>query len=100
MPEIQFFFQAGDGIRRGHVTGVQTFALPISSQPGSASASLFSKATYCPRAWRMPWLIRSEERRVGKECMGLSERGLLKEERCIETKLGQKYRSLRKVADR
>src|SRR5439155_2156724 len=25
-----FFFQAGDGIRDGHVTGVQTCALPIS----------------------------------------------------------------------
>src|SRR5439155_6943799 len=25
-----FFFQAGDGIREGHVTGVQTCALPIS----------------------------------------------------------------------
>src|SRR5690625_2070621 len=27
-----FFFQAEDGIRDGHVTGVQTCALPISSQ--------------------------------------------------------------------
>src|SRR5690606_20308950 len=29
-----FFFQAGDGIRGFHVTGVQTCALPISPQPG------------------------------------------------------------------
>src|SRR5690625_7578409 len=28
---ISFFFQAEDGIRDGHVTGVQTCALPISS---------------------------------------------------------------------
>src|SRR5215510_4459610 len=28
-----FFFQAEDGIRDGHVTGVQTCALPISSRP-------------------------------------------------------------------
>src|SRR5207253_4080278 len=28
-----FFFQAEDGIRDGHVTGVQTCALPISNTP-------------------------------------------------------------------
>src|SRR5215208_2794190 len=28
-----FFFQAEDGIRDGHVTGVQTCALPISEEP-------------------------------------------------------------------
>src|SRR6266508_518215 len=49
-----FFFQAEDGIRYGHVTGVQTCALPIWviswSQPGlsvtaklSASAALLAK---------------------------------------------------------
>src|SRR5439155_13413113 len=31
-----FFFQAEDGIRDGHVTGVQTCALPISPPPGPA----------------------------------------------------------------
>src|SRR6266508_5276152 len=30
-----FFFQAEDGIRDGHVTGVQTCALPISLVPAS-----------------------------------------------------------------
>src|SRR5207253_5336109 len=29
-----FFFQAEDGIRDGHVTGVQTCALPILTEPG------------------------------------------------------------------
>src|SRR5690625_6990622 len=29
-----FFFQAEDGIRDGHVTGVQTCALPIFGMPG------------------------------------------------------------------
>src|SRR5690625_2661600 len=29
MMQIEFFFQAEDGIRYGHVTGVQTCALPI-----------------------------------------------------------------------
>src|SRR5207253_6885125 len=33
---IVFFFQAEDGIRDGHVTGVQTCALPILSKPQSA----------------------------------------------------------------
>src|SRR5207253_4920141 len=30
LPGLLFFFQAEDGIRDGHVTGVQTCALPIS----------------------------------------------------------------------
>src|SRR5690625_7860637 len=33
-----FFFQAEDGIRDGHVTGVQTCALPISSGASSSSS--------------------------------------------------------------
>src|SRR5690625_7741501 len=32
--KINFFFQAEDGIRDGHVTGVQTCALPIFRSPG------------------------------------------------------------------
>src|SRR5690625_6461493 len=32
MRRIGFFFQAEDGIRAGHVTGVQTCALPISAE--------------------------------------------------------------------
>src|SRR6266508_5879065 len=35
---IFFFFQAEDGIRAGHVTGVQTCALPISPSAGGSSA--------------------------------------------------------------
>src|SRR5690606_6194266 len=38
-----FFFQAEDGIRDFHVTGVQTCALPISSS---------SSAKCCPSTWR------------------------------------------------
>src|SRR5690625_5774297 len=33
-----FFFQAEDGIRDGHVTGVQTCALPISGAAAAARA--------------------------------------------------------------
>src|SRR5207253_5193954 len=41
-----FFFQAEDGIRDGHVTGVQTCALPISSP--------FSATRRAPAAWASP----------------------------------------------
>src|SRR5207253_4749031 len=86
-----FFFQAEDGIRDGHVTGVQTCALPIyrgrraalrsvkraGAEGGgnyprtelifrnSPAAASFHKNFRC-RAGRS--LSRSEERRVGKEC--------------------------------
>src|SRR5258708_26855579 len=87
-----FFFQAEDGIRDDLVTGVQTCALPIFfAEPGAdwgklgasaANLSLFASKrlvelriptgkpgadggraieAYCAR-------LRSEERRVGKEC--------------------------------
>src|SRR5437870_12588562 len=56
-----FFFQAEDGIRVGHVTGVQTCALPISPTPPCCSrwAGTSRGSGRCGP--------RSEERRVGKE---------------------------------
>src|SRR5256886_4160728 len=85
-----FFFQAEDGIRDLTVTGVQTCALPISTKFGincannshvprwlntsttgtprrnsRAIASIFSTVT---RSRILLGGIRSEERRVGKEC--------------------------------
>src|SRR5690606_40230524 len=89
-----FFFQAEDGIRDFHVTGVQTCALPISIEVpavdlvvvkptfGVSAAEAYSLlAGFTPRlraadivtalaageepGWRN---ARSEERRVGKEC--------------------------------
>src|SRR5690625_5350303 len=42
---IFFFFQAEDGIRDGHVTGVQTCALPISLTPPR-----FPRLSFLPRA--------------------------------------------------
>src|SRR5439155_7757470 len=94
------FFQAEDGIRDGHVTGVQTCALPIFDLgelavgageadlqafgfAGPALASGFGDAVvqvgadlHEPGALRGLWPqerapdagVRSEERRVGKEC--------------------------------
>src|SRR5207253_7542523 len=40
-----FFFQAEDGIRDGHVTGVQTCALPISFRRARACAVASSRST-------------------------------------------------------
>src|SRR5256886_7966644 len=79
-----FFFQAEDGIRDLTVTGVQTCALPIypgrqvrgglrsvRDRPGSAArhaAEIGLLAPRFPRGVEEVRLVRSEERRVGKEC--------------------------------
>src|SRR5690349_24213228 len=87
-----FFFQAEDGIRDLYVTGVQTCALPISpralprtdrpghrrtrirSLPHRSRARASPHATLRHRARRRARHadrhgdVRSEERRVGKEC--------------------------------
>src|SRR5690606_40850815 len=86
-----FFFQAEDGIRDFHVTGVQTCALPISSRsmpqsPRALGNALLEAASeknldqffaiihhaltaYAhDRQAFEEFLYRSEERRVGKEC--------------------------------
>src|SRR5258708_12784829 len=84
-----FFFEGEDGIRDDLVTGVQTCALPIllsggfsrSIFPGEIKIShLIIRRRAVPHAplritekfphgrlWVREW-IRSEERRVGKEC--------------------------------
>src|SRR5690625_5693867 len=85
-----FFFQAEDGIRDGHVTGVQTCALPIwtspAPSPGAPGSVAASPRRQGPAATagrdrrpppgrggsgRSPPMChpgaRSEERRVGKE---------------------------------
>src|SRR5439155_4495981 len=76
-----FFFQAEDGIRDGHVTGVQTCALPIfiiarcgatwmrsrlGSSPNGAGDASDVSVVVLPLADLSAG--RSEERRVGKEC--------------------------------
>src|SRR5690606_39738951 len=79
-----FFFQAEDGIRGFHVTGVQTCALPISAPQAHAVALGLPRAGPAPgnRAPRRAPVglggpahllaqPRSEERRVGKECCSL-----------------------------
>src|SRR5437660_2629458 len=87
-----FFFQAEDGIRDGHVTGVQTCALPICitrtvaldhgpreplgglSAPqtlprdGSRDTILLDVFECVGYRYGRDGAERSEERRVGKEC--------------------------------
>src|SRR5207253_5575608 len=85
-----FFFQAEDGIRDGHVTGVQTCALPIFGRNGAHPHGRTRGGTAAPRlrgggssdrgrgferndlgaggSGRGARHLRSEERRVGKEC--------------------------------
>src|SRR5207253_7915095 len=86
-----FFFQAEDGIRDGHVTGVQTCALPIlvdgnifeSNWKGGDQDGFALSLAPVDQNGGMPWATvqditfthnivrhstRSEERRVGKEC--------------------------------
>src|SRR5438132_14193423 len=72
-----FFFQAEDGIRDHCVTGVQTCALPISSACWSMGIgdSPPPRGSRTPRSPAPPpspptsrARMRSEERRVGKEC--------------------------------
>src|SRR5207253_7087607 len=68
-----FFFQAEDGIRDGHVTGVQTCALPIFSLPfplfNLGRGDVLRAAAERDRASaELDLTRRSEERRVGKEC--------------------------------
>src|SRR5439155_14458971 len=87
-----FFFQAEDGIRGGHVTGVQTCALPIWLKRAPIGqihllARIGARFSRKPLGQRLGLLVgqiavqqlqrlwsvgarftRSEERRVGKEC--------------------------------
>src|SRR5690606_40299661 len=80
-----FFFQAEDGIRDFHVTGVQTCALPICREEGAyeheenGERYAYERAPHNRRkdqalvvARSHPEdygvVVRSEERRVGKEC--------------------------------
>src|SRR6266508_5275746 len=63
---VFFFFQAEDGIRDGHVTGVQTCALPICCRDHPFDVEQEGHSTRHPEKNGGPG-GRSEERRVGKE---------------------------------
>src|SRR5690606_41973061 len=62
------FFQAEDGIRCFHVTGVQTCALPISARLiAGVTAKVLRDGPTASGLWHLTAAGRSEERRVGKE---------------------------------
>src|SRR5690606_41082872 len=74
-----FFFQAEDGIRDFHVTGVQTCALPILVKKllqenycvvatTRSAKSLIEEIGNASEVFLPIEVNRSEERRVGKEC--------------------------------
>src|SRR5690606_40843388 len=63
-----FFFQAEDGIRDFHVTGVQTCALPIFLRFNPACIKVFNTDLMLSAGRYAGYRARSEERRVGKEC--------------------------------
>src|SRR5690348_17585109 len=89
---VFFFFQAEDGIRDGRVTGVQTCALPIYTAAAARAPARTAGARggnagtrprlrrsldrlgardlqrVCARGLATAGRVRSEERRVGKEC--------------------------------
>src|SRR5699024_12080804 len=77
---VLFFFQAEDGIRDRNVTGVQTCALPISAGTEAGDRPQAVAAVHRrrhpghrdllgDRRRRQTGRRRSEERRVGKECI-------------------------------
>src|SRR5438105_5777222 len=79
---VFFFFQAEDGIRDPLVTGVQTCALPISRilppRGGTRTVSFPAAPTVstspAPPGAMSFSIVRSEERRVGKECRSRGSR--------------------------
>src|SRR5690606_40352997 len=56
---LVFFFQAEDGIRDFHVTGVQTCALPISALPEADVVSLITTGSLSNSESGLPTLAQS-----------------------------------------
>src|SRR5690606_41141297 len=92
-----FLFQAEDGIRDFHVTGVQTCALPIWGRGRLPAIRRLGGINEGPhprleptisrrsgrlpaRRFRLPGESRSEERRVGKEWRSRGEAGAVRTE--------------------
>src|SRR5437016_13898926 len=82
-----FFFHAEDGIRDWSVTGVQTCALPISATGRPEAPQVRGRDVAQGRGQVMA-ALRSEERRVGKECRSRvspyhQKKVLLGNEQCV-----------------
>src|SRR5207253_6685815 len=110
---VIFFFQAEDGIRDGHVTGVQTCALPIyleivpvHLEPGvehdfkiikmnpeekKVGLSIRAVGEEASRS-EVEAYKRSEERRVGKECRSEWWKGQEKKKERRKMKTGDEER--------
>src|SRR5690625_7396335 len=107
---LEVFFQAEDGIRDGHVTGVQTCALPIyGPRPcGGRSRRGSHRRTVGRAVRRSSPRARSEERRVGKERRGRwgaarkkeTWAGMLRNERQGHSSEARDDHRLRKVWER
>src|SRR5690606_39972548 len=52
-----FFFQAEDGIRDFHVTGVQTCALPISSTPSLRFNTFSTRLEHAAQVMPAMWMV-------------------------------------------
>src|SRR5690606_39856165 len=67
-----FFFQAEDGIRDFHVTGVQTCALPISRRLGARAIADGARLDLRLAQWlaARPWGHRGERGRVRRAISG------------------------------
>src|SRR5690625_6947107 len=70
---VHCFFQAEDGIRDGHVTGVQTCALPISDQRqvgGGVLAFAWILAIFTA-FYMLPWAIAATRGKSNHSSVGL-----------------------------
>src|SRR5690625_7685860 len=93
---FDFFFQAEDGIRVGHVTGVQTCALPILFRLNIQNRSRnTSTSNICNKRKlsRKQCASRSEERRVGKS-VDLGGRRIINKKKEEETKVRGKEKTM------
>src|SRR5690606_40988771 len=98
------FFQAEDGIRDFHVTGVQTCALPISFAEFDPSADdlragvgLYSLVTDRVRAWGASAGATpiADDPRDAAHAVVATNRGLVATERSEERRVGKECRSRR-----
>src|SRR5690606_39692090 len=86
---VAFFFQAEDGIRDFHVTGVQTCALPIWRRTGCRSAPPAAGGCNCCRSHPPAGCANGygyppgRQTRAGRSCRPLPLRGLRSEERRV-----------------
>src|SRR5439155_11695956 len=81
---IFFFFQAEDGIRDGHVTGVQTCALPISSSTKASRSPSWKMGLRTKTSGMcMPPSNGSFRQYTSPGCMRSAKRPMRSEERCV-----------------